>query len=201
MIREINYDHLFQSQKQYRMLLDCMAKPGVIAILDADITMPTAINKASVLIGFALMNSDVTFYNNYDQEEEINKYFLLNTSSSPTELSKADFIFVSGKQENINVIDNAKSGLPEYPELGAFVVIDVDHISETLLDGKVKITLEGPGVKNTKDIYLAGISITILEALTEKNIEYPLGVDIIFTDKQGAVLCIPRSNKFKYSKI
>ena len=201
MIREINYDHLFQSQKQYRTLLDCMAKPGVIAVLDADITTPTAINKASVLIGFALLNSDVTFYNDYNQKEEINSYFLLNTSSAPAEVSNADFIFISGKQENTNAIDNAKSGLPEYPEQGAFVVIDVDTIADTLLDSGVVITLEGPGVKDTIEIYVAGISIAILEAVAEKNIEYPLGVDTIFADKQGAIFCIPRSNKFKYSKI
>ncbi|MFV0248101.1 MAG: phosphonate C-P lyase system protein PhnH [Tenacibaculum sp.] len=201
MIREINYDHLFESQKQYRTILYCMANPGVIAILDADINVPNEVNKASALVGFALMNSDVSFNNSYSQEDEINYYFLLNTSSSPTEVHKADFIFISGTRENTNVIDQAKSGLPEYPEHGAFIIIDTKKISETALKNGIKITLDGPGVKNTKDVYVDGLSTEILTALTKKNLEYPLGVDAIFTDKEGTILCIPRSNKFKYSEL
>lgn len=200
MIREINYDHLFESQKQYRIILDCMAKPGTIAVLDADINTPNEINKASVLVGFALMNSDVTFNNSYTLKEEINSYFLLNTSSSPVEADHADFIFISGTQENTDVIEQAKLGLPEYPEHGAFVVIDTTKISKTILENGVKITLEGSGVKDTENVYIEGLSTTILDALAGKNIEYPLGVDVIFTDKQGAILCMPRSNKFKYSE-
>lgn len=201
MIREINYDHLFESQKQYRTILDCMAKPGILATLNADINVPSEINKASVLVGFALMNSDVTFNNSYNQEEEINSYLFLNTSSSPAEASEADFIFISGTHKNTNAIDNAKQGLPEYPEHGAFVIIDTNKISETTLENGLKITLEGPGVKNTKEVYVEGLSSEILEALAEKNIEYPLGVDTIFTDKEGTILCMPRSNKFKYSEL
>jgi len=200
MIREINYDHLFESQKQYRIILDCMAKPGIIAVLDADINTPNEINKASVLVGFALMNSDVTFNNSYTLKEEINSYFLLNTSSSPAEADQADFIFISGTQENTDVIEQAKLGLPEYPEHGAFVVVDTTKISKTILENGVKITLEGPGIKDAENVYIEGLSTTILDALAEKNIEYPLGVDVIFTDKQGAILCMPRSNKFKYSE-
>lgn len=200
MIREINYDHLFESQKQYRTILDCMAKPGIIATLDSDITVPNEINKASALVGFALMNSDVTFNNSYSQEEDINSYFLLNTSSAPAEANEADFIYISGTNNNTNAIDVAKEGLPEYPEHGAFVIIDTNKISETTLENGIKITLDGPGVKNTKDVYIDGLSTEILEALAEKNIEYPLGVDTIFTDKEGAILCMPRSNKFKYSE-
>ncbi|GAB1857640.1 phosphonate C-P lyase system protein PhnH [Flavobacteriaceae bacterium MHTCC 0001] len=201
MIRETHYDHLFESQKQYRTILDCMSKPGITAMLDADINVPNEINKASVLVGFALMNSDVTFNNSYAQEEEINTYLLLNTSSSPAEAHQADFIFISGVQENTEAIDQAKSGLPEYPEHAAFVVVDTTKISENVLNKGVKITLEGPGVKHTKDVYMEGLSTTILDAIAEKNIEYPLGVDIIFTDKEGTILCMPRSNKFKYSEL
>lgn len=201
MIRETNYDHLFESQKQYRTILDCMSKPGITAILDADISVPKEINKASVLVGFALMNSEVTFNNSFTQEKEINSYFLLNTMSSPSEAYEADFIFISGTEDNIKFIDLAKVGLPEYPELGAFVIIDTVKISEIPLKNGLKITLEGPGVKTTKDIYIEELPVTVLDALAKKNIEYPLGVDVIFTDKNGTILCMPRSNKFKYSEL
>lgn len=200
MIRETNYDHLFESQKQYRTILDCMSKPGTLAILDADINGPKEINKASILVGFALLNNDVTFYNSHTQKEEINTYLSLNTASSFSEIKEADFIFTSGLESNISAIDQAKSGLPEYPEHGAFLIIDTAKISEKALENGFKITLKGPGVKNTKDIFIEGLSQETLDALAEKNIEYPLGVDIIFTDLKGVILCIPRSNKFKYSK-
>ena len=199
MIRETNYDHLFESQKQYRLLLDCMAKPGVIANLDADINVPDGLNKTSALVGFALLNSDVSFCNTINQEV-LDTYFIINTSATPAESDVADFIFVNGEKPDVKKVSMAKIGLPAYPELGAFVIIDVKQISASPLQGGVKLMLEGPGVKDTKDIYVGGISIELLEVILERNIEYPLGVDTIITDKSGAVFCIPRSNKFKYQE-
>lgn len=199
MIRETNYDHLFESQKQYRIILDCMSKPGVIANLDSDINVPNEMNKASALVGFALMNSDVTFYNSFDKEE-INSYFLINTSSSPAEADQADFMFLSGNQKDVQAINEAKYGLPEYPERSVFIIVDTNSISEKPLETGIKITLDGPGVNGTKDIYVTGLSGVILDAISEKNIEYPLGVDTIFTDKEGTIFCLPRSNKFNYSE-
>ncbi|MEL7269557.1 MAG: phosphonate C-P lyase system protein PhnH [Bacteroidota bacterium] len=200
MIREINYDHLFESQKQYRLLLDCMAKPGVIANIDADINAPDGLNKTSALVGFALLNSDVTFCNILNQEA-LDTYFIINTSASPAESDVADFIFVNGDNPDTEKVSVAKIGLPAYPESGAFIIIDVNQISASPLQGGIQLTLEGPGVKDTKDIYVEGLSTELLEAILERNIEYPLGVDTIITDKNGAVCCIPRSNKFKYQEL
>ena len=200
MIRETNYDHLFESQKQYRLLLDCMAKPGVIAKLDSDINVPDGLNKASALVAFALLNSDVCFCNTMNQEA-LNAYFITNTSASPAESDVADFIFVNGAKPDVKKVSVAKMGLPAYPESGAFIIIDVKQISDSPLQDGVKLMLEGPGVKDTKDIYVGGISTELLEVILERNIEYPLGVDTIITDKNGAVCCIPRSNKFKYQEL
>ncbi|MEM1002998.1 MAG: phosphonate C-P lyase system protein PhnH [Bacteroidota bacterium] len=200
MIRETNYDHLFESQKQYRLLLDCMAKPGVIANLDADINVPDGLNKTSALVGFALLNSDVSFCNTINQEV-LDTYFIINTSASPAESDVADFIFVNGEKPDVKKVSMAKIGLPAYPESGAFIIIDVKQISDSPLQDGVKLMLEGPGVKDTKDIYVGGISTELLEVILERNIEYPLGVDTIITDKNGAVCCIPRSNKFKYQEL
>ena len=200
MIRETNYDHLFESQKQYRLLLDCMANPGVIANLDADINVPDGLNKTSALVGFALLNSDVSFCNTINQEV-LDTYFIINTSASPAESDVADFIFVNGEKPDVKKVSMAKIGLPAYPESGAFIIIDVKQISDSPLQDGVKLMLEGPGVKDTKDIYVGGISTELLEVILERNIEYPLGVDTIITDKNGAVCCIPRSNKFKYQEL
>ena len=199
MIRETNYDHLFESQKQYRLLLDCMAKPGVIAKLDSDINVPDGLNKASALVAFALLNSDVCFCNTMNQEA-LNAYFITNTSASPAESDVADFIFVNGAKPDVKKVSVAKIGLPAYPESGAFIIIDADQISESPLQDAIKFVLAGPGVKETKDIYVVGISTALLEAILERNVEYPLGVDTIITDKSGAVFCMPRSNKFKYQE-
>lgn len=201
MIRETNYDHLFESQTQYRTLLDAMAKPGTIIKLESDIQPPTGIHTASALVGFILMNSDVTFHVAHIEMSELNTYFIVNTSSSPAEADTADFIYISGAQENKETIARAKWGEPEYPELGAFVIIDVDHIAAEAFPKGKKITLSGPGVLDHKTIYIDNLNDVLLSAIQEKNIEFPLGIDVIIADRAGHVVCIPRSNKINHQEI
>lgn len=200
MIRETHYDHLFESQKQFRLLLDCMSKPGLVANLDSPIKVPDGLNKASALVGFALLNGDVTFCATVN-EEHLNSYFIVNTLAKPADADQVDFIFLNGEQPDLAVLNAAKTGLPEYPENGASIVIDVQSISTDTIEGGTELTLEGPGVDGQKTVYLQGLSASLLDALQELNIEYPLGVDTFFTDKNGTVMCLPRSNKFKFQEV
>lgn len=200
MIRETTYDHLHESQTQYRMILDAMSKPGVIHTLSSQITPPAPMLPASAIVGMVLMNSDVTFFQCFDSLD-VENYFIINTAASPSPVDEADFIFMSGLSPNGESIDLAKPGFPEYPEHGAFIVIDTMEISEAPSDIGVKLNLKGPGVKGEKEVYIVGLSTLLLDSILDKNQEYPLGVDTILTDKNGHILCIPRSNSFTYQAL
>jgi alpha-D-ribose 1-methylphosphonate 5-triphosphate synthase subunit PhnH len=196
MKREVNYDEVFDAQQQFRIILDSMSRPGKINLMpQMDIEPPADINNASVLIGFALLNADASFFVASDNSAAITPYIALNTTAQPKPVNEADFIFMDGFNDEALIAD-AKTGTLSYPEDSATIIISVDEIDEDALAGTVKLTLKGPGVETEKKVSLNGLNPEILNAIKEQNLEFPLGIDVMLTDKSNRILCIPRSNRF-----
>ena len=199
MIREIHYNEVFDSQKIFRKIMDSMARPGKINnIVDLQLNPPSLLNRSSALIGFALLNSDVTFFSE-NNRDEVNEYLKINTSSIPvSNVESADYVFISGNSVS-EVIRNAKMGELEFPEDSATIIIDVDKIIKSPTDQSFEIILKGPGVKSEEVVYVKGITNELLEEIKIANSEYPLGIDIILSDTDGNIICIPRTNNFNWN--
>jgi alpha-D-ribose 1-methylphosphonate 5-triphosphate synthase subunit PhnH len=199
--REIIYDEVFDAQRIYRIILEAMARPGKIGLLPSiELSPPDGFNQGSALIGFTLLNADCNFCVLGPAVEEITPYLIRNTSSTPVELQKADFIFLPGSLDAV-AISKAKKGTLSYPEEGASLVVDVEEIMEQesssdLGAPRVTMVLKGPGVDSERQVNIRGLNPSILEKVLSQNQEFPLGIDIILTDKKGRLVCIPRSNRF-----
>src|SRR5215469_9229075 len=95
MIREIAYDPVFDAQEHYRLLLDAMARPGTIRVLPrVEISTPAELTSAAALVGFALLNADVSFY--AAGGDAVTRYLVVNTSARPVDRTAADFVFADG---------------------------------------------------------------------------------------------------------
>lgn len=198
MKREVIYNEVYDSQRYYRLLLDSMARPGKINVLPAmEITPPPGIHKSGMLVAMTLLNADVTFHYVGENVRAVSEYILLNTSSSPASAEEANFIFMNGADDG-NEILNAQIGTLAYPEDSATCVVDVKAIRYEGEVGDIQITLKGPGVKDHCVIYVAGLNEQVLQNLFEQNQEFPLGIDMILTDLNNNILCIPRSNQFTW---
>jgi alpha-D-ribose 1-methylphosphonate 5-triphosphate synthase subunit PhnH len=196
MRREVIYDEVFDAQQQFRLILDSMARPGKINTMpDMDILPPAGINKASALVAFALLNTDVSFSVEGEESEEIESYIALNTTADRVSITEADFIFINGWTDT-EIIAEAKTGTLSYPENSATFVIDTEAIEETAVEGSIMLTLKGPGIETQKEVYIKGINPDMLKAVLEQNLEFPLGIDLMLTDRSNRILCIPRSNQF-----
>ena len=196
MRREVSYDEVFDAQHHFRIILDGMARPGKIKVLDEmDIQPPAGLNQASAIIAMALLNTDATFYAEGENSVEIESYIALNTAAQPVSVGEADFIFIAGTY-NAEIIFEAKTGTLPYPEESATFVLDVQEISAAPKDDVVMLTMKGPGIESETIVYIKGINAEILEGAREQNLEFPLGIDLIITDRQNKLMCIPRSNQF-----
>lgn len=195
MIRELHYDTVFDAQRHFRVLLDSMARPGKINVLD-DVMLetPQELGKAAALVGLALLDSEASFW---VESYNIAEYFNLNTGSFLTEVNKADFLFIHN-ETNLIEVEAAKIGSLQYPEQGATLVIQIDLISDVRIENSIAVVLRGPGVKEEKMIYLKGVKTEWLELIQSKNEEFPTGVDVIFTDQNNRITCVPRSNQFSF---
>jgi alpha-D-ribose 1-methylphosphonate 5-triphosphate synthase subunit PhnH len=216
MQRETTYDPVFDAQEHYRLLLDAMARPGKINTLPRLILSVPAggiLKEAAALVGFALLNADVHFFVDGAGSDVATRYLLVNTSARPVSLEEADFVFASGLASAALVEAMKKGSLP-YPEEGATLVLSVAALSAEASQGPTEasqgpteaspglaLTLQGPGINGKKTFFVRGLSARLLEALQQSNVEFPLGVDLILTDGDGHVACIPRSSAFRWETI
>jgi alpha-D-ribose 1-methylphosphonate 5-triphosphate synthase subunit PhnH len=195
MQREIQYDEIFDAQEHYRLLLDSMARPGKINVMPRlELTTPPGIQAAGALVGFALLNSDVSFYIDGPSAEEVSRYLLVNTSARPAEAEEADYVYLNGTAA-AEILYRLKTGTLPYPENSATVIAAVEELGgETGL----ALTLSGPGVDGERKLSVTGLDVALLEALVTINAEFPLGIDLVLTDPTGRIACIPRSSRVRW---
>lgn len=191
MLKEISYDALFDAQRHFRVLLDAMARPGTICSLNDVRLSPPGFYVATALIGFALMDTNVKFYIDW-KDARADSYFTVNTAAQAAQAEQADFLFVKGNKYS-DVVAKAKVGEYAYPENGATVIIEVEQLSAEPEAAAHCITLKGPGVNSQAKVYVQGLQLDFLKDIKEKNVEFPVGVDAIFTDKENHIFCIPRT--------
>jgi len=195
MQREIQYDEIFDAQAHYRLLLDSMARPGKINVMpQLELTTPRGIHAAGALVGFALLNSDVSFYVDGLAAEDVSLYLLVNSSARPAEAEEADYVYLDGTAA-AEILYRLKTGTLPYPESSATVIVAVEELGgETGL----VLTLSGPGVDGERRLAVAGMDTALLEALVTINAEFPLGIDLVLTDPTGRIACIPRSSRVRW---
>jgi alpha-D-ribose 1-methylphosphonate 5-triphosphate synthase subunit PhnH len=196
MKKEICFEEVFDAQEQFRIVLNAMSHPGIICHLkDFDFETPTYLSNASAVIAFALLNTDVSFHAIGDSH--IRDYLALNTGAVEETFEKADFVFMNGNT-NAEVLNKLKYGNLSYPEDSATVLIDVEEISKFHLDGSTEIVFRGPGVEFENRVFFQGLNSEFLETVKEINFEFPLGIDLIFCDKNNQIVGLPRSNNFDF---
>jgi alpha-D-ribose 1-methylphosphonate 5-triphosphate synthase subunit PhnH len=200
MKRETTYDPVFDAQEHYRLLLDAMARPGKINLLPRmQLSAPEALTEAAALIGFALLNADVSFHVVDAGADVATRYLLVNTSARSVDEEEADFVFASG-QAPATLIEKMKKGSLPYPEEGATLVASVKTLAAEA-SGDLAITLKGPGVAGEKTFFVRGLNAQLLTALQQSNSEFPLGVDLILADGDGRLACIPRSSQVRWENL
>jgi alpha-D-ribose 1-methylphosphonate 5-triphosphate synthase subunit PhnH len=198
MQKELLYDSVFDAQEHYRLLLDCMARPGELRTLTApDIHPPEGIHAGAALVGFALLNADASFHAAGTGADAVASYLRENTDAVVTDVPEADFIFMEGgTADAAALIARARVGTLPYPEQGATIVISVTDLGR----GECTIVLRGPGIASENTLHISGLHIDILEAVQQQNEEFPLGIDLILADLQGKIAAIPRSSRVRWGR-
>lgn len=193
--KEIEYSEIFDAQEHFRVIMNATARPGSIhSLKEIEIYPPAPLNKAAAYVALALMNKDVACNVQLTNTQEIETYLLLNTGVNFSEVEKANFI-ICNQNVSVEVIENANEGDPIYPEQSAFIVLQVEEISNAKLNNSIELVLEGPGIEKTQNLYITGAKKQVLDTIWEKNSEYPLGVELILCAANGQIASIPRSSK------
>ncbi|SMC27055.1 alpha-D-ribose 1-methylphosphonate 5-triphosphate synthase subunit PhnH [Clostridium acidisoli DSM 12555] len=188
-------DMVHDVQNAYRKLLVCMSRPGNIESLGEEsnkVHIDANIFNSTLVLMFILLDSEVSFKVVSKYEDKISKIVQSLTYSTPTNIEEADFIFLLEDQEENSlkqIITKSKIGDLINPHKSATIIVETSKI-----DYEKKLLLKGPGIKTETYIDLK-LEQMCIEELCKKNIEFPMGIDMIFVDKNSNITCLPRTTK------
>lgn len=182
-------DTIIHDHATFRVLLRAMSRPGSVCPLPHQ---REASGQAGLLAGMlrCLMDNEVTYYVADDPSDGLSLEIFRFTGSNRADIGTADFlIFPEGTSRG--TLTDARRGTLEYPDKGATAVYLVERLGET--GGEA--AMHGPGINGTLRPVINGLAKDELALLREVNAEYPLGLDAMFLDTGGRIMCIPRSTR------
>lgn len=177
----------------YRKVVFASSYPGDIQSISDHVvnnTISPSLSSHMILFVYMLLDAEVTYCVMGDDKGEVTSLIGHLTYSKCVRVDEADFIFVlkeASIEDKISAIENSKVGTLVDPHLSATIVFEVSSVRQGLA-----YTLSGPGIEHSKEIY-----VDVFEGWevirNKKNKEFPLGIELYFTDKQGDILVLPRT--------
>lgn len=193
-------DLIHDIQSSYRKVLACMSRPGIIKNIieqSEKVNIDICFSKSMLILMYMLLDAEVSLKIVSHKEEDIARLVNQLTYVKCKSLEEADFIFVMGDADESMVeqaFRAAKVGSLIDPHKSATIVVEAEKISNNK-----ELLLKGPGIykENYVQVELEGNWVVERE---KKNIEYPLGIDMILVDKNSNIMCLPRTTQIKIGR-
>ena len=167
-------------QKIFRQLLHCFSFPGEI------VSLKEHLGGDSILVAIlsTILDKSVS-WNDDDNLVSQSDRMLLQSPLNNTE--NAQYVVRNGMKYPV---DNFEINLGDLcnPERGATLILLGKYISK----GDIQLHLTGPGIPNSKNIFLEGFDTHWFTLRNQWNSNFPLGVDLILVDAEQ-VLALPRT--------
>ena len=182
-------------QSSYRKILNCMARPGIIENIKEEsekIDIDVKFYKSTMVLMLMLLDGEVSYKIITDKKEEVTNVTSQMTSANSAQTQDADFIFIlsDASPEKIEgVFRDAKVGDLLNPHKSATIIFETEGLSK-----EQDLALIGPGIENINYVKIQTNTGWIKERY-KVNVEYPIGIDIIFTDSSSNIMCFPRTTQ------
>ena len=191
---ENKFDEVLYTQSLFRILLDCMSRPGKIGCISpANCGLNFSFNEYTLGIAITLLDQEVTFHI-YEDRNNSTAQLQMYTMCRKSSINDCDYLIVEGNK--FFDLSELKRGTLTFPDESATVICQVQLLSRVPISGAIKLQLTGPGIKDMQNLYVHGLIEQLINPWQLCNLERPLGIDWIFVDHAGNVCCIPRSTDF-----
>lgn len=172
--------HSDNQQKQFRLLLEAISRPGrCYPLLKHSDNGSVALGILAILLDAEVSLAD--------------PHHLLQKSDWPmlqaklAESEQADYLVCDALR---NPDFMPRIGTLQSPEQSATIVLVVNKLGK----GNVNLKLTGPGIKKSENLIISGLSLQWLSKREDWNCSFPLGVDFILIDDEQ-VTALPRTTK------
>lgn len=175
------------TQAVYRQLINAMSRPGHTEVITEEVKNYSDFSDAALLISMTLFDNEISFFS---RDKTMLKELKVLTGGIPNkDYTTADFIVLKEADLKEEYFTEVMQGILISPEKSATLIIEANRIGEGS-----EYRLSGPGIKDTTDVKLS-LESRWVELRNEICKEFPLGIDLILTDKNNNVVMIPRTSK------
>lgn len=173
------------TQQVYRQLVNATSRPGHVEIISEEVKNYTDFSDAALLTAMTLFDNEISFYST---DKTMRKELKVLTGGLPNkDYSTADFLVTREADLKAEYFNDVMKGILISPEKSATLLIDTVHIDQGQF-----YRLSGPGIKESTELQLS-LSKGWFELRNEVCKEFPLGIDLILTDKENNTVVIPRT--------
>ena len=193
----MNLDVVHDIQTVYRKLVTATSRPGTLVVLDREartLDVEMECLSSTILLARTVLDPEVSFKVISKAEEAVSRMINQLTYSKPVDLPEADFIFIlhdASEEQMKEALNKAKVGNLLNPHESAMIILEVPDVTK----GDSMI-LSGPGIQDESFLSLPNVSAW-LAARNEKNMEFPLGIDMYFVDQQDRLIALPRTTQIR----
>lgn len=183
-------DPVHDAQRVFRAVLEAMARPGRIQVLDAALDPPAPLSPGAAAVCLALLDFETRLWLQPEAAAPAALDYLRFHCGCPLARHTLDAHFaLVAEAATMPPLAAFHPGDPEYPDRAATMIVQVDGLAE---EGGVR--LAGPGVPGSRRLQVAGLPAEFWMQRIDAQAGYPLGVDILFvTGRRLAAL--PRSTR------
>ncbi|MGO8692643.1 MAG: phosphonate C-P lyase system protein PhnH [Rectinemataceae bacterium] len=186
----MKFDPVHDGQKAFRKLLAAAASPGLIVDLGEEarlLDLDLPLNGGMLLVALVLLDAETSFSLISMEETAQARTISQMTYARSEAADRADFLFVIGPDLVAGAIAAARAGSLVDPHLGATLVVQAGALRR-----EGPLLLSGPGIETTVRL---GVDLEggWIAARAAKNVEYPLGVDLVLVDEGSRLAFLPRT--------
>jgi alpha-D-ribose 1-methylphosphonate 5-triphosphate synthase subunit PhnH len=181
---------VLESQAVFRALMDAMARPGTVHMVDVAVDAPQPFSRAQAALALCLADHDTPVWLSRPLVNDALCGWLAFHSGAPVTavMQQARFAFF-GLQEPLPDFSGFAAGSQDYPDRSATLVIELPS-----LDGGDALLASGPGIDGELVIAPAGLPAMFVRRWAANRAQFPRGIDIFLTCGD-AVMALPRSTK------
>lgn len=189
-------DPVQQSQQAFRALLDAMARPGRVTMVETDVGHPDGLAPALAAALLTLADLDTPVWLGPGFDSDIMKTWLRFHSGAPlaTKPDQAAFALLDAAQ--MPALESFSFGTDESPERGATLLIQVPGLTGAPNDNGA-MTWKGPGIKDSIAMPVCGLDKSVWQQRAALSVEFPRGLDLYLGCGRDLV-GLPRSTAISF---
>lgn len=178
-----------ESQQVFRILLDALARPGMIGRLPRELGDPLDLP----LLALTDQTTPIAALDPTEDEQARLAKLSQLTHAPLAPVLQARFV-VSHRDPSPASMAELKTGCDDRPHEAA-LLIQAALVAEQPQPDFLPWHLNGPGVDGTRVIHVAGVSRPFFHTRNQLVAHYPQGVDVVLISSSGDVVGIPRATR------